>query len=110
MADILCPICKRPNDSDAERCWFCQAVLPKEENPQENEESDWLSDLRGDSTMSGDEISDQSEMQNDQESENPEEIPDWLVKIRLREQEEKSALDNEKQEIHYITPTGMQCL
>ena len=81
MADINCPICNRMNNDEAERCWYCQAVLhPGKEEDGEN----WLDGLRGDGSA-------QAAGGNAAAggSENPEEVPDWLARIRQREKSER---------------------
>lgn len=87
LLENLCPICQRPNEPGAERCWYCQAVLSEKKEGN----SDWLNDLREDSEpQAGSQPLTTSEPQ--EESETPEEIPDWLARIRTRELMERENL------------------
>lgn len=87
MTDNICPICKRPNDANAERCWYCQADLSQNQQPTPVNGTDWLNGFREESTQSP-----EPEMpEPDQKIETPEEVPDWLVRIRTREQMEREA-------------------
>ncbi|MDP3684455.1 MAG: hypothetical protein Q8S01_11030, partial [Ignavibacteria bacterium] len=88
MADNLCPICQRPNDANAERCWYCQADLTANEQPTPVNGTDWLNGLREESVQSPKPESPELTA----EPEQPEEVPDWLARIRTREQ-----LDHETQ-------------
>jgi hypothetical protein len=91
MAEINCPICNRINDENAERCWYCQAVLhPDQAEPGQG--GDWLDGFRSDSN--GTSPGDQSASSTG--GEKAEEVPDWLARIRRREQierEESAASD-----------------
>ena len=100
----LCPICQRPNEPGAERCWYCQAVLSEKKEAN----SDWLNELREDSEpQAGSQPLNPSEPQ--EEGETPEEVPDWLARIRTRElmerenqpasQEETTSPDKEKEDL-----------
>jgi hypothetical protein len=85
MAEINCPICNRLNKDDAERCWYCQAVLHPEKD-KANEASDWLDGFRdgnagGSSEGSGAPSTGENGSQNT--------VPDWLARIREREQSER---------------------
>lgn len=86
MAEIICPICNRPNDANAERCWFCQAVLPKEESTPINPEENWLDSFRDESTPQGEEPAAEPAAE---PQPGEEEVPDWLARIRTREQEQR---------------------
>jgi len=90
MSENLCPICHRPNDANADRCWYCQAELTPDEHPTPVNGTDWLNGLREDSEQAPDpEPSEPSA-----EPELPEEVPDWLARIRTREQMEREAQAN----------------
>ncbi len=85
MAEIQCPICHRTNDASAERCWYCQAVLPHEAEPAP-ENGDWLDGLRGDSTPTDNTPNDEPAAP---DSEPPaEEVPEWLARIRELERQD----------------------
>lgn len=86
MAEIICPICNRPNDANAERCWFCQAILPKEEATPINPEENWLDSFRDDSNSQSEEPIAEAASDPQPEEEN---VPDWLARIRMREQEQR---------------------
>jgi len=87
MAENICPICERPNDPSAERCWYCQAELSPSEQPTPVNGTDWLNGLREESGQTLEpEITDSTI-----ENEKPEEVPDWLARIRTREQMEREA-------------------
>jgi hypothetical protein len=97
MADIRCPICDRPNDANAKRCWYCQAELHPHTPPgNDNSQEDWLSSLRDPSiSPAADSNSDESEeiqgpSQND--------TPEWLARIRTREQAEHQEDESQNQE------------
>ncbi len=95
MSEHICPICQRPNDPSAERCWYCQAVLTQIEKP-ENSPSDWLDDFREDSEQPTE--PEQAESAAPVNEEPNEEVPDWLARIRTREQQERESLSAEKAE------------
>jgi hypothetical protein len=97
MADIICPICKRINDDTAERCWYCQAILKQEPKPEEPGDSDWLSSLRGESKDDVTPKNEAEESLTSAQHKEGEEIPDWLARIRNREQMERESQRNEDQ-------------
>jgi hypothetical protein len=83
MTDINCPICNRLNKDSAERCWYCQAVLHPEKEEAHN--PDWLDGFRDNSESS-------PLPENEHPSSNDEpakDVPDWLARIREREQMEQ---------------------
>ena len=90
MAENICPICERPNDPSAERCWYCQAELASGEQPTPVNGTDWLNGLREESEQ----VTDVETPAETGELEKPEEIPDWLARIRTREQLEREAQAN----------------
>ena len=90
MADIRCPICDRPNDANAKRCWYCQAELPHAD-AAENDSQDWLDHLR--EPASDAEINEPPENPADSSEPSAEEVPDWLARIRAREQSERAATE-----------------
>jgi hypothetical protein len=92
MAENICPICERPNDPSAERCWYCQAELTPSEQPTPVNGSDWLNGLREES---GQTLEPES-LDPTIEGESPEEVPDWLARIRTREQMERDAQANDQ--------------
>ncbi|MBA4383701.1 MAG: hypothetical protein C0410_03105 [Anaerolinea sp.] len=90
MADNICPICQRPNDANAERCWYCQAELTPNEQPTPVNGTDWLNGLREESVQS----TEPETPEPTGEPEKPEEVPDWLARIRTREQMERETQTN----------------
>ncbi len=80
MADIICPICNRVNDSSAERCWYCQAILVKDQPTGSENEAGKFSGVEqaGTANHSGPASDNQEE-----------EIPEWLARIRQLEREER---------------------
>ncbi|KAF0111147.1 MAG: Uncharacterized protein FD147_1085 [Chloroflexi bacterium] len=96
MVDILCPICKRINDSNTERCWYCQAILGPDRQAEKNQDADWLSPLRDDSNQKNDAGQIESSSENGEVASNQEEVPDWLARIRNREQFEQEAHGGDK--------------
>jgi hypothetical protein len=89
MEELFCPICKRVNDATAERCWYCQAVLKSEPNNPPNN-TDWLNNLRSDSDEPGE--PEETTVNKSENSQTPEEeVPDWLSRIRLREEIDRNA-------------------
>jgi hypothetical protein len=82
MAEINCPICNRLNKDEAERCWYCQAVLHPEKKNADGS-SDWLDGFRQENTETPFEESNEASAGSD---ESPEDVPDWLARIRQREQ------------------------
>ncbi|MRR29646.1 hypothetical protein EG834_04830, partial [bacterium] len=91
MAENICPICQRPNDASSERCWYCQAELTPIEQPTPVNGTDWLNGLREESEQALEpETPGGAEPVSD--SEKPAEVPDWLARIRTREQMEREAL------------------
>ena len=77
-------------DSTAERCWYCQAVLPKKAGTGDESDANWLNDLRGED--SGEDENAPPEDSSD-EARRDEEVPDWLARIRQRKKEEHDQED-----------------
>ena len=73
-----CPVCGRPNLSQAEKCWYCQAPLEEQKETKQN------------SLLSEEELLDQSGegssfVQSAMETESgdqPESTPEWLRRVR----------------------------
>ena len=90
MDEIICPACGRPNLAEAVRCWYCQVMLEKESQPDEDELP--LQEASDDVSSPP-----QDEAQEPEGTETPEaEIPEWLKRIRalkeaeMKEEEERS--------------------
>ncbi len=88
MADILCPICNRVNDSGADRCWYCQARLPKDQTAG-REQNDSPSGV-------GNQDAFKDSQKKPAASPGGEDVPDWLAHIRELEQEEHQTQDEVK--------------
>ena len=89
MSDFLCPICQRPNDSSAQRCWYCQAPLSPAEKPIPGG-TDWLDGFRAEAEKPAEPASETPAFE--QPSSPEEEVPEWLVRIRQLEQAEREKL------------------
>ena len=70
------------NNDEAERCWYCQAVLHPEK--EESGGQSWLDGLR----VNGSQPSADGNTPASGGNESAEEVPDWLARIRQREQME----------------------
>lgn len=82
MADIRCSNCQTLNPADAKVCKNCG-------RPLLDESPNWLDNLRSDSGSSSWSES-ETNAKAAEESQPNEEIPDWLQRIRQRNQEEQS--------------------
>lgn len=70
MDEIICPECGRPNLGEAEKCWYCQVVLIKDNNGSKAPEI--LQDFQAKDTI-----------WNSKPEETPDEnVPDWLKRVR----------------------------
>ena len=78
--EIICSNCGRPNLPEAEKCWYCQIPLSDGEK-SENEEDFFPQQNQ---TPIADPPSEPVQ-------ESVEEIPEWLKRIREKEQEEREA-------------------
>ncbi len=95
MADVRCPKCGKPNPADAEVCRHCWQRLKPAKNeaagvqqPSSNE-PDWLRELRSDrSTPSAPEPEETVPASGNQE------VPDWLARIRSKNEQESSGLED----------------
>ncbi len=83
MDDIICPECGRPNLSEANKCWYCQTELV---SPAENQ--GMLDEIPGKDPPSSN-FNTQPQAKDTEDSVGPEEIPDWLAKIRKKIEEER---------------------
>lgn len=113
MAEIHCPFCGYPNSSEADVCGICGARLkplnrsaqpsgsasgvPSSSGsvPTPEDGSDWLNNLRGDS----DGLIPWSDSETEPEKETkaePGEVPDWLARIRQRNEKEEEGPSQEE--------------
>lgn len=81
MDDIICPECGRPNLKEGKKCWYCQTDL-KPEDVQEPSD---------DPNIQPKTVNDIQPQQNDveEDSEETEEVPEWLAKIRKKIEAER---------------------
>jgi hypothetical protein len=89
MAESICPFCGKTNSSDAEFCWSCRARLVPAvqgnqpgENASPEELAEWLKQTGGQKTSPA------------EQKPRPEEVPEWLARVRERSQLEKEAIAN----------------
>jgi len=95
--EIRCPACGELNPADAEVCQKCQAVLSIP--PKDDGDLAWLLNLR----RKDEEIQPPTEetlasTPSPEEPPTEEEIPEWLQRVRLRNQYEQSTQDGESAE------------
>ena len=117
MADIRCPMCGKPNPAEADTCQYCQARLTPmlsesgdssaaqpfsldsffAGSVEENNETDWLSSLRNDSTSGSEPAQPEpADAQADtQAASQPEPVkneeePEWLQRIHERQSFEQT--------------------
>jgi hypothetical protein len=113
MAEIHCPFCGYPNSSEAEVCGICGARLKPlnssarssgstSEDPSSpgsvpvpGDGSDWLNNLRGDSEGLIPWSDAETEPEKDTRAE-PAEVPDWLARIRQRNEKEEPGQSQEE--------------
>jgi len=92
MADIRCLICNRLNDASAQRCWYCNTLLPKSGSDLTDQEQSKRINLQRKSSQTTD-IKPQtpSEEQTESSSVAPEqeEVPEWLERIRKLKQQDQ---------------------
>ena len=106
MDEIRCPMCGKDNPADAENCQHCSARLtPLEipgsnniQKPAEDNNGDWLDKLRTDTTSEPFSLPDDEEPESEeQESATSEdEVPEWLSRIRLRNDFESQSSNEEQ--------------
>ena len=83
MAEIRCVICNRVNDSEAQRCWYCQAFLHKPQvaqPPKTGEAKDGSAEVP---------VAPGARVEHPAAASQPEEvIPEWLERIRALKRRE----------------------
>jgi len=95
--EIRCPACGELNPADAEVCQKCQAVLSIP--PKDDGDLAWLLNLRRkDEEIQPPTEETQASTPGPEEPPNEEEIPEWLQRVRLRNQYEQSAQEGEHSE------------
>jgi hypothetical protein len=92
MDEIICPDCGRPNLSEAEKCWYCQVPLVKNDSD----------------TGSADQSPDTAAVKSSNESptvktpagdDSAEDLPDWLKRVReLKKADQPPEENNEWQQ------------
>ena len=86
MADIRCIVCNRVNDSNDERCWYCQSILPK---PLEIPGSKKSATHAGDADEPVVASLDSLHSAESGAAEPPQEVvPEWLARIRALKRQE----------------------
>ena len=103
METIRCHMCGKDNLVEAEYCQYCNAKLViandqfvNQSESQKEESSDWLGNLREDSSINSVDDATETPSQDDSESKHGnddeinEDVPDWLSKIRERNQTDNS--------------------
>lgn len=95
MADIRCLICNRVNDASAERCWYCNTLLPRQAGPLTPQERSKLARIRQHpAPPENEEISQPPEGNSTPKSPAPveREVPEWLERVRqLKQHDEETA-------------------
>ena len=89
MADIRCLICNRVNDSSAEHCWYCHAILPKPTGPLTQKERDKLASLKNKITSENNNVPEppvEEPKKTPPAGSTEEEVPEWLARIRRLKQ------------------------
>ena len=95
MADVRCPKCGKPNPADAEVCRHCWQRLKPAKNdassaqPPASNEPDWLRELRSDRGADS-----SSPAEEAAPAAGNQEVPDWLSRIRERNEPESTGLDD----------------
>jgi len=100
MADIRCLICNRMNDASAERCWYCNTLLPRQGGSLTPQEREKLAGLRNQADSPESKVTPnppEDVSQTAQPESTSEEIPDWLVRVRQLKQQDTQS---EKTEPH----------
>jgi len=84
--EILCANCGRPNLPEATKCWYCQSLL------KENA-GDAAQGSEGEDNQPSELIEKPLAAKPAPPQETVEEIPDWLKRIREKEQKDREALE-----------------
>ncbi len=71
--EIICGSCGRPNLAEAEKCWYCQTPLVKEEQSESGDENP---------SAKKPEKEQPAQSSKSQEFEAEEDIPEWLKRVR----------------------------
>lgn len=88
--EILCANCGRPNLPEATKCWYCQSLLNENagDEPHGSE---------GEDSQPSELIERQPAVKPAPPQEAVEEIPEWLKRIREKEQKDRAALEERDQ-------------
>ncbi len=95
MADVRCPKCGKTNPADAEVCRHCwQRLKPAKSDasgaqPPASNEPEWLRELRSDQSSAP-----ASQPEEAAPAAGGQEVPDWLSRIRERNEPESTGLDD----------------
>lgn len=94
MADIRCLICNRVNDASAERCWYCNTLLPRQTGSLTPQEREKLAGIRGRSNSPEDQaVTPPGGNNPPAAAPEPaqEKVPEWLERVRqLKQQDENT--------------------
>ena len=71
MEEIICPQCGRPNLIEAEKCWYCQAILEKNAGENQEKASSLPTETDG-----------QAGVAQEDEKQPDKDIPVWLTRVR----------------------------
>lgn len=83
IREIICSNCGRPNLPEAVKCWYCQTELTNGEGTaQQTDEASFLAEAESEQTAPPDPAA--AEEAN---------IPEWLQRIREKEQKERASQD-----------------
>ncbi|BBB47477.1 hypothetical protein [Pelolinea submarina] len=80
--EIICTNCGRPNLPEAVKCWYCQTELRSGDQPADQQEDDYPDP----EAAAGQAPSASEPVQNEEEN-----IPEWLQRIREKEQKERAS-------------------
>ncbi len=89
MSEIYCPVCNRINNGNAERCWYCQALLQKDSPGKESPDQSALDNV---ASMGGAGSGAQPQVAGTEQALPAEEIPEWLARIRARKLADQGGL------------------
>ena len=82
--EIICTNCGRPNLPEAVKCWYCQTELRSADQPADQQEDDYPEPEE----MTGQPAAAAESAQNEEQN-----IPEWLQRIREKEQKERASQD-----------------
>ena len=88
IQEIICSNCGRPNLPEAVKCWYCQAELTNgEETSQPSEDESFMAEAEAEQTVPA------GRLAPDPAAAEEADIPEWLQRIREKEQKERASQD-----------------